>query len=126
MKIIPMTKKQAKDFHGEEVWNRTNSVLCSHCYQSNFFHGNDFPAEFYCANCGEKNKKSKQKITSPTARPGRARRRKMLTTTQWEIYGKENYNIYINGVFFGSFDSSEYGDMLARAISLALFHTLPD
>lgn len=61
MTVNPMTKKQAKDFHGSEIWNRTNSVLCDHCRQPNFFHGNDFPPEFDCANCGEENKKDRRK-----------------------------------------------------------------
>lgn len=51
---------------------------------------------------------------------------KMVTTSQESICGKESYVININGIFFAQFTSIRYGEMLARAISMALFHKFPD
>ena len=54
-KIRPMSKKVAKQFHGKEFWNRTNSCLCECCKQSNFFHGNEQPVQYECVYCGHNN-----------------------------------------------------------------------
>lgn len=50
----------------------------------------------------------------------------MVRTLPYLINDTEIYTIYINGTFFATFADLEYGEMIARKISMALFQTLPN
>jgi hypothetical protein len=50
----------------------------------------------------------------------------MVRTRQSNIFGREHYTIYINGVFFAEFNSICLGEEIAQEISLDVFGKLAD
>lgn len=50
----------------------------------------------------------------------------MVRTRQSNIFGREHYVIYINGVFFAEYNSICVGEEIAQKISIAVFDKLAD